>query len=277
MRRQRFNCKSCEGGFDGYGGGMYCKGCYMEADMIKVQLMGENEELKDKIEFLKLCSPSPTTSTTSVAAYFSDVVLIALDSDNSPSEPPVQAHKAVLVNRSPVFRAMFENEEMEESRSGTVNIADVRYVALQAFVSYLYTAETCLNQNLACDLLILAEKYQVQHLKHYCQKFLVSKLNWDNALTTYTFAWGHNAEDVMDAALEVITDNMDKLTARLEYDDLVKKDPQLVIKIYETYLSKQVNTDREGDGERDSSSCKGSGSLNVIALGGRSDDGSSSG
>ncbi|TQD75644.1 hypothetical protein C1H46_038826 [Malus baccata] len=259
MRRQRFICKSCESNSDGYGGGMYCERCYMEADKIKVQLMGENEELKDKIEFLKLCSPSPTTSsTTSLAGSFSDVVLIALD-----SEPPlpVQAHKAVLVNRSPVFRAMLENEEMEESRSGTVKIADVRYDALQAFVNYLYTAETCLNQNLACDLLILAEKYQVQHLKHYCQKFLVSKLNWDNALTTYTFACCHNAEDIMDAALEVITDNMDKLTTQLEYVNLVEKDPQLVIKIYETYLSKQVNTAacRNPSVRRDSSSGSGIG------------------
>ncbi|KAM1424847.1 hypothetical protein ACFX1X_017521 [Malus domestica] len=104
---------------------------------------------------------------------------------------------------------MLENEEMEESRSGTVKIADMRYDALQAFVNYLYTAETCLNQNWACDLLILAEKYQVQHLKNYCQKFLVSKLNWDNALTTYAFAHRHNAEDIMDAALEVITENME--------------------------------------------------------------------
>lgn len=98
MRGQRFICKSCSS--DGHGGGMYCKGCYMEADKIKVQLTGENEELKDKIEFLKLCSPSPTTSTTSLAASFSDVVLIALDSDNCSSEPPlpVQAHKVVLVS-----------------------------------------------------------------------------------------------------------------------------------------------------------------------------------
>ncbi|XP_050125434.1 BTB/POZ domain-containing protein At4g08455-like [Malus sylvestris] len=260
MRRQRFICKSCEGSSGGHGVGMYCKGCYME--------------LKDKIEFLKLCSPSPTTSTTtSLAASFSDVVLIALDCDNCSSEPPlpVQAHKAVLVNRSPVFRAMLENEEMEESRSGTVKIADVRYDALQAFVNYLYSAETCLDQNLACDLLILAEKYQVQHLKHYCQKFLVSKLNWDNALTTYTFACCHNAEDIMDAALEVITDNMDKLTTQLEYVNLVEKDPQLVIKIYETYLSKQVNTAarRNPSVRRDSSSGSG--------IGGGSSDGGGSG
>ncbi|KAM0968966.1 hypothetical protein ACFX13_017540 [Malus domestica] len=76
MQRERFFCISCEGSSGGHGVGMYCKGCYME--------------LKDKIEFLKLYSPSPTTSTTtSLAASFSDVVLIALDSDNCSSEPPL--------------------------------------------------------------------------------------------------------------------------------------------------------------------------------------------
>lgn len=143
-------------------------------------------------------------------------------------------------SRSPVFRAMLENE-MEESRSGTIKISDVSYDALCAFINYLYTAEACLDEQMACDLLILAEKYQVKHLKTYCEKFLVSKLNWDNSVMSYTFAHHHNAKHVLDASLSLITDNMDKVTKREEYMELVEKDPRLVVDIFEAYLSKQVN------------------------------------
>lgn len=136
---------------------------------------------------------------------------------------------------------MLENE-MEESLSGTIKIGDVSYDALRAFVNYLYTAEACLDEHMACELLVLAEKYQVKHLKAYCEKFLVSKLNWDNSVMNYAFAHQHNAKHMLDAALSLITDNMDKLTKREEYMELVEKDPRLVVEIYEAYLSKQDNT-----------------------------------
>lgn len=140
-----------------------------------------------------------------------------------------------------MFKAMLENE-MEESRSGTIRISDTSTEALDAFVGYMYTAEAPLDEQMACELLVLAEKYQVKHLKAYCEKVLISKLNWDNSVVNYSFAHQHNAKLLLNAALCLITDNMDKLTNQAEYRQLVVKDPRLVVDIYEAYLSKQVNT-----------------------------------
>ncbi|CAB4266848.1 unnamed protein product [Prunus armeniaca] len=203
-------CISCEGIYNRDDPGT-CKQCH--------------EDHKAKLAFLTTTHPSS----------FSDIFLFA--SDDKEAARPVPAHKAVLVSRSPVLRAMLENE-MEESRSGTIKIGEVSYSALYTFVNYLYTAEVCLDKQLACDLLVMAEIYQVQHLKNYCQKFLVSNLNLDNSLLTYTFAHQHNAKPVIHAALTLIIDNMDKLTAREEYAELKEKDPQLVFEIYEAFLSR---------------------------------------
>ncbi|KAJ6735875.1 hypothetical protein OIU85_018118 [Salix viminalis] len=96
--------------------------------------------------------------------------------------------------------------EMEESRSGIIRISDVSYDVLRAFINYLYTAEACLDEQMAYDLLILAEKYE------------------------------HNAKHLLESALSLIIDNMDKLTKREEYTELVEKDPRLVVDIYEAYL-----------------------------------------
>ncbi|KAL6296736.1 hypothetical protein ACE6H2_004878 [Prunus campanulata] len=206
-------CISCEGRYDGDDAGT-CKQCH--------------EDHKAKVAFLTTTHPSS----------FSDISLSASDDEEAPG--PVPAHKAVLVNRSSVLRAMTVNK-MEESMSGIIKIRDVSYRTLRAFVNYLYTAEVYLDEQLACDLLVMAEIYQVQHLKNYCQKFLVSNLNLDNSLSTYTLAHQHNAKLIIDAALTLIIDNMDKLTAQEEYAELKEKDPQLVFEIYEAYLSKQVN------------------------------------
>ncbi|KAK8365894.1 hypothetical protein V6Z12_A02G085500 [Gossypium hirsutum] len=123
----------------------------------------------------------------------------------------LKAKVAFYVNHSPVFKAMLENE-MEESKSGTIKISDVSYDALRAFVNYLYTAESWLDEQMACDLLVLTEKYQ------------------------------HGAKLLLDAALCLIMDNIDKLTKKEGYMELVEKDPRLVMEIYEASLSKQVNT-----------------------------------
>ncbi|KAK6939945.1 LOW QUALITY PROTEIN: BTB/POZ domain, partial [Dillenia turbinata] len=176
---------------------------------------------------------------------FSDVVLVAShdasDQTDLASPVPIHAHKAVLVNRSAVFRAMFENQ-MEEGLSGTIEISDVSHDALRAFVNYLYTAEACLDDQMARDLLVMAEKYQVKHLKAYCEKFIVSKLNWGNSLSSYASAHQHNAKHLLDAALSLIVENMDKLTKLEEYKELKEKDPQFVLEIYEAYLAKRVET-----------------------------------
>ncbi|ONI34565.1 hypothetical protein PRUPE_1G487700 [Prunus persica] len=232
-------CISCQDLYDEDAAGT-CKECYEEANETEEELKREIDELKAKVAFL---------NARSHPASFSDVVLVASEDTSAGAPVAVPAHKAVLVSRSPVFRAMLENE-MEESLSGTIKIGDVSYDALRTFVNYLYTAEVCLDEDMACDLLILAEKYQVQHLKDYCEKFLVSKLNWDNSVMNYTFAHQHNAKHIIDAALTLITDNMDKLTTREEYVELVEKDPRLVVEIYEAYLSKQVNTAAQKDSSR---------------------------
>ncbi|XP_010469761.1 PREDICTED: BTB/POZ domain-containing protein At4g08455-like [Camelina sativa] len=218
-----------------------CKECYVEAGETEEELKREIDDLKAKVAFLRLSSSLDHCNSSS-SRSFTDVVLIA--SEDNAGAPPIPAHKSVLVSRSPVFKAMLENE-MEESRSGTIKISDVSYDALRTFVYYLYTAEACLDEQMACDLLVMSEKYQVKHLKSYCERFLVTKLSWDNSLMTYAFAHQHNAKHVLDAALSQITENMEKLTKREEYMELVEKDPRLIVEIYEAYLSNQITENME--------------------------------
>ncbi|KAL9234222.1 hypothetical protein vseg_009117 [Gypsophila vaccaria] len=237
MREEKLQCLSCKEMYPRSEAGT-CKECYEEASETEDELKREIHDLNSKIAFLTFSS-----DTTS----FSDVVLVASHENDFDTPPlPVLAHKAVLASRSPVFKAMLESE-MEESRSGTINISDVSYDALRAFVKYLYTGDACLDEQMACDLLVLAEKYQVNHLKLYCEKFLVSKLNWDNAVMSFSFAHRHNGKHLQDSALSMITDKMDDLIKSQEYAHLVEKDPRLLVEIYEANLSKKVNTAAKRD------------------------------
>ncbi|GLT55852.1 hypothetical protein SLA2020_429820 [Shorea laevis] len=201
----------------------------LEEAETKEDLNRRIENLEARVDFL---------STTVRGLSYTDAVLLASDGLEDLPPIPIHANKVVLVSRSPVFKAIFENE-MEESRSGTIKISDVSYEALCAFINYLYTAEATLDEQMAYELLVLAEKYQVQHLKADCEKLLVSKLNWDKSVMSYAFAHQQNAKLLGDAALSLITDNMGKFTEGEECVELLERDPGLVAKIFEAYHAKQ--------------------------------------
>lgn len=232
---ETMKCVSCKEDYVSRDAGT-CRECFEEASETEEELRREIDELRSKVNFLRFSIGGPVVTPIP----FSDIVLAASDDRSFPHPVPIPAHRSVLASRSPVFRAMLENK-MEESLSGTIKISDVSYDALRTFVHYLYTAEACLEENMACNLLILAEKYQVKHLKNYCEKFLISKLLLENSLPTYAFAHQHNAKNLLAAALDLIMENMTKLKQREEYAELVEKDPRLVIEIYEAYLLKQSN------------------------------------
>ncbi|CAI9778064.1 unnamed protein product [Fraxinus pennsylvanica] len=206
-------------------------------------------EHSSKVNFLRLfCTGAGGLIAISRSNTFAfpDVELLIVSGPTDPANPlssfpSVPAHRAVLASRSPVFRAMLEND-MEESISGIIEVSDASYDAVRAFVNYLYTAEACLDQHMASDLLVLAEKYQVTYLKTYCEKFLMSKLNLENVLPCYALALQHGAKCLRDESLSLIMGNMDKLSKGEEYMELVEKDPRVVVEIYEACLSKQVKT-----------------------------------
>ncbi|KAL5197415.1 hypothetical protein ABZP36_000927 [Zizania latifolia] len=255
-------CQSCKEEYDEDDAGT-CKECYEEASETEEELKREIDDLRSRLHFLRL--PSPTLDVSALG--HSDLLLHAIPASPSffssdaaaseaahPDTPAIPAHRVILASRSPVFRAMLENE-MEESRSGIIKIYDVSYDVLRAFVHYMYTAEALLDEQMASDLLVLAEKYEVKNLKAYCEKFLTSKVNNDNAITHYAFAHRHSAKQLLETSLSAIMDSMSTLADREEYKELVEKDPRLVVEIYEAYLNRQVNT--AAGKETDCSSRKG--------------------
>ncbi|XP_030545185.1 BTB/POZ domain-containing protein At4g08455-like [Rhodamnia argentea] len=217
-----------------------CKRCSEEVSETEEELKREVENLKAKVAFLSFWSPTGRHCHLSGCSHgpgFTDVVLVAAkDGPNGDPSMPVPAHRAILASRSTVFKAMLENE-MEESQSGTIKMSDMSCDALRAFVDYLY-AEAWLDEQMACELLVLAEKHQVVHLKAYCEMILVSKLNWDNSIKYYAFVHQQNAKVLLEAALCLILDNIYELQKHQDYWEFVNKDPRLMLKIYRAFLGK---------------------------------------
>ncbi|KAI7737457.1 hypothetical protein M8C21_001258 [Ambrosia artemisiifolia] len=101
----------------------------------------------------------------------------------------IEAHRAVLAARSPVFHSMFSHD-LKEKELSTINIPDMSYEACEAFLKSLYgniENNDFLNHRL--DLLRAADKYEVLDLKEACHESLVEDIDTKNVLVRLQIAF----------------------------------------------------------------------------------------
>ena len=127
---------------------------------------------------------SDMTSLLEGGAY-SDVTIRA-------GKETFKAHKAILITRSPVFRAMFKND-MVEATSNCVEIRDMGPKVVKEMLRYIYTGNAPEVDKMADALLQAADKYDLKQLKAMCERELTSRLTIENVADTCKLAHHHNA------------------------------------------------------------------------------------
>ncbi|GKB78889.1 BTB/POZ domain-containing protein-like protein [Tanacetum coccineum] len=98
------------------------------------------------------------------------------------SNGTIEADRAVLAARSPIFHSMFSHD-LKEKEMSAINIFDMIIEACQAFLSYIYTNiehQDFIKHRL--DLLRVADKYDVLDLKDACEESLMEDIATKNVL-----------------------------------------------------------------------------------------------
>ncbi|XP_065209105.1 speckle-type POZ protein-like isoform X2 [Planococcus citri] len=90
-------------------------------------------------------------------------------------------HKAILAIRSSVFDAMFRND-LQGSNKNRIVINDIEEEIFEEMLHYIYTGKTKNLDELAFELLPVADKYDLKELKIMCENVLFTKLSTDNAV-----------------------------------------------------------------------------------------------
>jgi len=125
-------------------------------------------------------------------------------------EERFECHKNILSARSPVFRAMFE-ANMKESNSGTVEIEDIEPDVLLDMLNFIYTGISPNLDNHAKDLLVVADKYQMETLKKLCESKLCTNLAHGNCIEMIIFGDMYQASKLKSSALQVASRSVKKL------------------------------------------------------------------
>ena len=146
-----------------------------------------------------------------------------------------RVHKFVLSARSPVFDAMFQSE-MSESVKGEIRIDDADNDVFKEMLRYMYCAKVEDSFTKFKELLVAANKYQVEDLVKYCGTKVVESLNKDNALQIGVFAELHNAEDLMKECVKLILSNKPE-SLHQNWKDQVKGSPKMMQEIIQQLLN----------------------------------------
>ncbi|XP_065203506.1 speckle-type POZ protein B-like [Planococcus citri] len=139
-----------------------------------------------------------------------------------------QVHKNILAARSTYFAKMFESG-MKENQQNCVEITDVNEEIMGEMLKFIYTG-VCENlDKLADDLLIAADKYDIDHLKKICVESIYSKsLCVENALNTLILADQYDANELKSKVIDFIVANSSEIMESAAWDEIMPVYPHLL-------------------------------------------------
>ncbi|KAJ7541457.1 hypothetical protein O6H91_10G060500 [Diphasiastrum complanatum] len=168
----------------------YCEVCHeMNASRTRSALQEKEEQLK----FLRGWDPS------SMQPPHTDVVFQSSDGKF------VQAHKAVLVGKSAVFKAMFSTQIMDY-QNGLVKVDDMSYDELEKFIQFFYTAHLSSHdlEKHSIALLQAAGKYNIRALKSVCEEYLAKHVTKENVCSILELASKSDSRIMRDSILGLV-------------------------------------------------------------------------
>ncbi|XP_057649838.1 speckle-type POZ protein-like [Chionomys nivalis] len=151
-----------------------------------------------------------------------------------------RAHKAILAARSPVFRAMFE-QDTEESRKNRIEIHDLKTEVFKAMMDFIYTGKEPVLYNIADAVLAAADKYSLERLKVMCESALCRDLSVKNAAYTLVLADLHSTRQLKTQVLNFITAHASEVSQTASWKLRVDSRPHLVAEAYSSLASSRCN------------------------------------
>lgn len=135
-----------------------------------------------------------------------------------------------------MFAATFSNETMKEAQDNCVIIEDIDVKVVEQMLEFVNTNEEPSKLDLyALELLAVAEQYDMNLLKLFCEKKLIEKLSVSSAIETLIYGNLYGSEKFTKAIIEFMALNPFVLKSN-EFEELKEKNSQLAFKVLDTVL-----------------------------------------
>ncbi|KAK6170183.1 hypothetical protein SNE40_018638 [Patella caerulea] len=143
----------------------------------------------------------------------------------------IKCHKCILVARLEYFHSMLATGWIETSDASGLSLP-IPGKVLQVLIDYIYTDDAafmadCLNVELLCNILVLADKLLIERLKELSEVAIVNSLNFWNVADLLKFSLIYNAHQLYLSCQQFICLNLpvfleSKLLNSLD-DDIIDK------------------------------------------------------
>ena len=186
----------------------------------------------DRIKTLNITEPAvkDSASRNCLADLYdttkcSDVTFVVNDKK-------IQAHKCVLASCSVVFDAMFSNE-MKEKETNEVKIDDVEERVFTEMLRFIYTGQVENSNVIAADLLSVADKYDLKHLKDFAQLEMMKNFSVETAAKFLILADLHRSELLKEETIKYISRNSAAVIKTEGWKQLITTYLHLLVEIFE--------------------------------------------
>ena len=159
-----------------------------------------------------------------------------------------KCHKNVLSCQSEIFKTMIKNKAIEydlnknksltEKKTGIMKIEenDISSDIMEQLLYFLYHDKVKNAKMINPDLLIAADKYNIQGLLDECCKYFESKLSLKNALDILVLAETTNQKDLFDTASRFVCKNTGSLEKSSGYQEMVNENPKMFTRVFSKML-----------------------------------------
>ena len=147
-------------------------------------------------------------------------------------------HKIVLSCQSEVFKTMIKNKSLTEKKTGIMKIEenDISSDIMEQLLYFLYHDKVKNAKMINPNLLIAADKYNIQGLLDECCKYFESKLSLKNALDILVLAETTNQKDLFDTASRFVCKNTGSLEKSSGYQEMVNESPKMFTRVFSKML-----------------------------------------
>ena len=149
-----------------------------------------------------------------------------------------KCHKIVLSCQSEVFKTMIKNKSLTEKKTRIMKIEenDISYVVMGQLLYFCYHDKVKNDKMINPDLLLAADKYNIQGLLDECCKHFESKLSLQNALDILVLAETTNQKNLFDTASRFVGKNLGKLDKSSAYQEMVNENPKMFTRVFSKML-----------------------------------------
>uniref|UniRef100_A0A0N5B4K6 BTB domain-containing protein n=1 Tax=Strongyloides papillosus TaxID=174720 RepID=A0A0N5B4K6_STREA len=149
----------------------------------------------------------------------------------------INVHKCILDARSEVFRSTLKRKRVEPE-SNIIEVNDFRLGVVKDMVNFLYTGKSPRIDEIATEMLEIAEKYKLEGLKIVATESLLNSLNVENVCEYLEKSEICSAEILKEFCLRYIYLNADKIIKSEKWSRIVNLYPLLLDRIFKLAVCK---------------------------------------